>query len=548
MPIRVLILDDEQKYLDQHSRWLKGAGIDVKTTRFATEAVEMVKFKPSIKVVLIDEILKDDVGRPQHWQGSDARKEILKHRPHVKFIVITSKSEREIEDEITSKPEVSAFYCKSSLENPQYLESKYKKLIQEIKTLLQDKNYSIYWNIINRTMWKLLPLGISLTQPVTEINKVEEYMVAMIKKIMCQYNENCTQEEASGFYKILIEEKMFFYPWISPILKSLGLLSCGLWVFLQFSHIGGYIGGIIVTLIGLAVGGSVAALLYAFQAAEFGVKTMSYCCSADSVSSNMIIPTTENLVLQGNTVKTMIDCKAIAFLGQEPYLPILATAHVLSTLLGASKVPLNCENITQLQSIPRESVVLLMEEELRWLVDMRRNGSAGAVLVFSALSYDELITKYPIFKIGGSKESHQSCNLSWNLVNILSMLDNLQPLDQGTQETVITMIRENDKAIDEKLDLVLLKKVKGLWQGDFSQNLNNLETDIKELWQGHKHDFSRKSLIDIGEYGKATIEDHCWNLIAKIRGDSENQQQSIQLLEKVLTDWGNIIKKFGEDL
>jgi hypothetical protein len=244
----------------------------------------------------------------------------------------------------------------------------------------------------------------------------------------------------------------------------------------------------------------------------------------------------------------MIDFRSIVFLEQDPYLPILATAHVLSTLLNAGKIPLNCKDINQLKDIPKDSVVLLLEEQLKWLVSMRRNSFAGAVLVFSNLPYNELVSQYPIFKIGGSEKNHQSCNLSWNLVNILSILDNLQPLSQGTQDTVIATIRENDEAKDKKLDLELLKQVRELCQGDFPQNLEHLERTIKKLWHGHKHYSSRNSNINIEGYGEVTIEHLFWNLIEKIRGNPENRQQSIELLEKVLTEWGNIIKKFGEDL
>ncbi len=93
----VLILDDEELWLARHERRLQKAGLTYRSTQLAKEAIEMGKTDPTIKFVIVDEILfvppvpSDPAERElQRWQGSRVVKEIANQRSDVQFILVTS--------------------------------------------------------------------------------------------------------------------------------------------------------------------------------------------------------------------------------------------------------------------------------------------------------------------------------------------------------------------------------------------------------------------------------------------------------------------------
>ena len=56
----ILILDDEQDWINSHKEQLEQAGFDCSTTKSGQEAIDILSRDTSIKVALIDAILKDD--------------------------------------------------------------------------------------------------------------------------------------------------------------------------------------------------------------------------------------------------------------------------------------------------------------------------------------------------------------------------------------------------------------------------------------------------------------------------------------------------------
>ena len=63
----------------------------------------------------------------------------------------------------------------------------------------------------------------------------------------------------------------------------------------------------------------------------------------------------------------------------------VAAATVLSTLLDVEAQLPQSEDIHQSLKLPRKSVIILTESQLSYLVALRRQGFAGAVLVLSSL-------------------------------------------------------------------------------------------------------------------------------------------------------------------
>jgi len=94
----VLIVDDEEDWLARLHFRLYKAGFECKCTMDGEEAINLVRQYPTIRFVLLDQILyvppvpKDESDRElQKWQGDEVREKILKHRPDRQFIMVTNK-------------------------------------------------------------------------------------------------------------------------------------------------------------------------------------------------------------------------------------------------------------------------------------------------------------------------------------------------------------------------------------------------------------------------------------------------------------------------
>lgn len=99
----VLILDDEEDWIARHEYRLRQAGFECLSTQYGDQAIEIAKQKPSIKFALIDEILyvppvseKEEDNERQRLQGREVRREIVKHIPNIRVIMVTAAAERRI--------------------------------------------------------------------------------------------------------------------------------------------------------------------------------------------------------------------------------------------------------------------------------------------------------------------------------------------------------------------------------------------------------------------------------------------------------------------
>lgn len=94
---RILILEDDELWLARHKLRLVEAGLDCYATQDSKEALKVAKTDPSIKFVLIDEILyvppvppKEKDRELQRWQGDGVIREITAQRSDIQFIVISA--------------------------------------------------------------------------------------------------------------------------------------------------------------------------------------------------------------------------------------------------------------------------------------------------------------------------------------------------------------------------------------------------------------------------------------------------------------------------
>ncbi|MGG6242155.1 hypothetical protein ACQ4N7_26360 [Nodosilinea sp. AN01ver1] len=94
---RILILEDDELWLNSHKLRLMEAGFDCYATKDAKEAIKAAKTDPSVKFALIDEILyvnpfsiKEEEPELQRWQGHGVIREITAQRSDIQFIIISA--------------------------------------------------------------------------------------------------------------------------------------------------------------------------------------------------------------------------------------------------------------------------------------------------------------------------------------------------------------------------------------------------------------------------------------------------------------------------
>lgn len=139
--ITILILDDDQTWLDKHSERLKSYGFKFYSTQYAEEAIEKAEEDPSIRFGLIDKLLLvPNSKNHQDIQGKGVVDAIHLNKPEMKFIMVTDqvirqakgnlKVYREMVDELQIPGVVLEVIDKDEIEgNP---DKQYKRILDLI--------------------------------------------------------------------------------------------------------------------------------------------------------------------------------------------------------------------------------------------------------------------------------------------------------------------------------------------------------------------------------------------------------------------------------
>jgi len=88
---KVLVLDDEEKWLNRHRAALQAEGIECVCTQIGGRAIDIANEEQSITVAVIDEILMEENGEAQLLTGSDVVREILRKRAKMQFVMVSAK-------------------------------------------------------------------------------------------------------------------------------------------------------------------------------------------------------------------------------------------------------------------------------------------------------------------------------------------------------------------------------------------------------------------------------------------------------------------------
>jgi hypothetical protein len=248
---KILILDDEIKWVAYHKHELEKAGFICEYAYDGREAVEKALSDRTIKIAIIDEILleKDKYGNTvtQPLQGGDVRDDIRQQREDIYFIIISSKPEKEaekwpndprralregttIEKQIRQEKQVVNFFHKYDFdfekENPEKVEQEYHVLIKTLREILTEQRTSPSQIIIPEFPSLYIGLGVNAEILKEEGNRKAGKIKHLRRLFASQYQQQDYQEIAidqsvRNFYKSLkspnqstpLEKKLL---WLEP--------------------------------------------------------------------------------------------------------------------------------------------------------------------------------------------------------------------------------------------------------------------------------------------------------------------------------------------
>lgn len=143
--IKVLILDDEEKWLKEHSYQLSQRGYDTVCTRYAKEALEIIKndTDKKIKAVIIDEILYEPnkINQLQTKTGTDVLCEIKKIRSDIVRIMVSAAPEKKRGSENVLKEDRRLQKYSDKVFPKCELNDDYSPLIEYLKEKLANRIY-----------------------------------------------------------------------------------------------------------------------------------------------------------------------------------------------------------------------------------------------------------------------------------------------------------------------------------------------------------------------------------------------------------------------
>lgn len=237
---------------------------------------------------------------------------------------------------------------------------------------------------------------------------------------------------------------------------------------------------------------------------------------------------------------------AILFLTGSPIAVVIAT--VASTMLGSNLVSLN-PLLERLPSVPRQSVILLTENQISTLPGLRLKGFRGAVLVISPCSLTTLKKQYRILCWG--EESHEAFAPNANLHTLLIKVIELVPLEPEN----LDLLQKELKLAPEKL---LKQQVFPLLKRLQSQS-SYVEKDLDSLAELVERFRSQTpatchTIVEIAGH-RAQIQQHFRTYIERLRAyQRDNQEASANLewltanLRQVFERWRDGVRSSGEML
>ena len=218
-----------------------------------------------------------------------------------------------------------------------------------------------------------------------------------------------------------------------------------------------------------------------------------------------------------------------------------AAALVLSTLLEINKKFIDHQSFQKSQKLPRQSILIITENQLNDLATLRLHGFAGAVLILSSNSFASVKEKHRLLRSGAG--SHDGCDFPWKLAELLGKISELVPLESENLE----MLQEELKAPEKWLKCEIKPRLKRLQQSQesFLDELEQIALIIKQI-----RDETRAAchvIVEI-EGHTAQIQQHFQQTIEQMRQSQKPEKTMIARLQQIFEQWQKIILGSEEGL
>ncbi len=220
----------------------------------------------------------------------------------------------------------------------------------------------------------------------------------------------------------------------------------------------------------------------------------------------------------------------------------VAAATVLSTLLNVDVQLPKSEDIHQSLQLPRKSVIILTESQLRYLAALRRQGFAGAVLVLASKPSSKVIEKHRILRFGD--KSHIVCESPWVLSALLTNIVKLIPL----QPENLGYLQSELEIPANRLEQEVIPHLKNLQKGNCNQKveLEKIEESFNTLLQSTP--VARHQLFNPQDPHSDQIQQKFKFLIDEMRSSEDYGKKNVALLQKIFDRWCKSVLDMGEDV
>ena len=216
-------------------------------------------------------------------------------------------------------------------------------------------------------------------------------------------------------------------------------------------------------------------------------------------------------------------------------------ATVISTLLDINKKLIEPQSIQKSLKLPKQSVLIITENQLKYLATLRLYGFAGAVLLLSSSSFPSVKEKHRILRWG--EGSHGGCDFLWKLPDLLAKMSELLPLEPENLE----MLQKELKASEKWLQRQVKPRLKRLQQSqeNFLDELDEIAIIIEQL-----RDQTRAAchvIVEI-EGHSAQIQQHFQQTVGQMRQAQKPEKAAIARLQQIFEQWQKIILGSEEGL
>lgn len=214
-----------------------------------------------------------------------------------------------------------------------------------------------------------------------------------------------------------------------------------------------------------------------------------------------------------------------------------AFAHILATLLNIEWRSLDFPPISKQLKIPRESILILTENQINSLATFRAYNFAGAVLILTSNPVYTVKEKHRILRWG--QDSHTVYNVREQILDLLPKIFSLVPLEPENLKMLQKELQAPKHWLQQQVIPILKRLPK---HPEDLDAIANIISEIRASTPSACH-----SVIEIGG-NRAQIQQHFQRLMNILRHSSTPDQDIINQLKQVFEQWRKIVLEAGEGL